>query len=48
MLRVVKLVLGIGAIVFAVVALAGGQLFGLSPLDDAAIAAAAAGGAALL
>lgn len=48
MLRIAKLVLGIGAIVFAVVAFAGGRLFGLSALELVAIAAGAAGGAALL
>lgn len=48
MLGIVKLVLGVGAIVFAVVALAGGELFGLSQLELVAVSAGAAGGAALL
>lgn len=45
---VIKLVLGIAAIVFAVLALAGAAVFGLAAIDEAAIAAGLAAGAALL
>lgn len=45
---VLKLVLGIAAIVLGILVLAGGRVFGLSPVELAGAGCACAGGAALL
>lgn len=44
----VKVVLAVAAIVFGVLCLASGHLFGLSPLQFAGLSGACAGGAVLL
>lgn len=48
MLRILKLVLAVGAIAIGVAVLWGGHPFGLSPVDAAALAAGMAGGASLI
>jgi hypothetical protein len=48
MAKLAKLVLGVAAILFGVIAFGSGSLFGLAGAESAGLAAACAGGAALL